>query len=197
MIDSKCQETIENEVYLKEDDPRAVEAMIHFMYGFEYDSSGSEHGRMSPMLFNIKVYQVADKYAVPLLKQDAKEKFERIIQTCWAMDDFPAAITEAYKCTVKQDRGLRGPLVKISREHLAELRKGDAFQDVLEETLGFAAELVQDLDLVGPSRTDEKAYRCPSCGSEWRHSALNGRSMAYCPSCASQRSNWSSYVIQK
>lgn len=66
------------------------------MYGFEYDSSGSDLGRVSPMLFNIKVYQVADKFEVPQLKQKAKDKFETIARTCWEMDDYPIAISEAY-----------------------------------------------------------------------------------------------------
>lgn len=50
----------ENAIQLKEDNPQAVEAMIHFMYGFDYDSSGSDHSRVSPMLFNVNVYQVCE-----------------------------------------------------------------------------------------------------------------------------------------
>ncbi|PYH94880.1 BTB/POZ domain-containing protein [Aspergillus ellipticus CBS 707.79] len=115
------------------------------MYGFEYDSSGSEQGRTSPMLFNIKLYQVGDKYAVPQLKLKAKEKFETIAKTCWQMDDFPTAIADAYKSTPREDRGLRDILVRVSREHLNELLKTEDFQDVLEEAVGFAADLVRDM----------------------------------------------------
>jgi hypothetical protein len=32
-----------------------------FMYGHDYDSSGSNRGRVSPLSYNIKVYQIADK----------------------------------------------------------------------------------------------------------------------------------------
>ncbi|KAB8263878.1 BTB/POZ protein [Aspergillus pseudonomiae] len=136
-------ESVDNTVQLKSDDPRAIEAMIHFMYGFEYDSSGSNLGRVSPMLFNINVYQVADKFGVPQLKQKAKEKFEAIARTCWVMDDYPTAISEAYQRTHKEDRGLRDILVHISHEHLEKLLENEDFRTVLEETLGFAADLVK------------------------------------------------------
>ncbi|KGO37196.1 Uncharacterized protein PEX1_065780 [Penicillium expansum] len=89
-------ETADNTIQLNDDDPRAIEAMIHFMYGIDYDSSGNELGRISPMIFNVRLYQVADKYFVPRLKQRAKEKFGQIARTCWEMDDFPVAIAEAY-----------------------------------------------------------------------------------------------------
>ncbi|KAJ9306773.1 hypothetical protein DTO217A2_3760 [Paecilomyces variotii] len=93
------KEAEENVVRLNEDDPRAVEAMVHFMYGFNYNNSGSEHGRVSPMLLNVKVYQVADKYDIPKLKAQAKENFTVAINKCWEMDDFPTAIEDAYSTT--------------------------------------------------------------------------------------------------
>ncbi|KAL2810604.1 hypothetical protein BJX63DRAFT_434120 [Aspergillus granulosus] len=72
----------ENVIRLQDDDPRAIEAMIHFSYGFNYDSSGSGQGRTSPMLFNVKVYQIEvaasnatralDKPGVPLVISSIK-----------------------------------------------------------------------------------------------------------------------------
>lgn len=99
-----------NTIQLKEDNPWAVEAMIHFMYGFDYDSSGSDHSSVSLVLFNVNVYQIADKYGVQKLNERVKEKFEKIIETCWTMDDFPMTLTEAYSSTPKTDRGLQDPL---------------------------------------------------------------------------------------
>ena len=62
-------------IELKEEDSHAIKAMIHFMHGYDYDSSGNSRGRISPMLFNVKVYGVAEKYGIPTLKQLSKEKF--------------------------------------------------------------------------------------------------------------------------
>ncbi|KAL3428610.1 hypothetical protein BDV09DRAFT_190798 [Aspergillus tetrazonus] len=123
-----------------------LEAMIHFFYGFNYNSSGSDQGRTSPMLFNVKVYQIGDKYGIPNLNAQAKEKFSVAIKTCWDMGDFPAAITSAYFTTSSADRGLRDLLVSTSLEHINDLLKNDDFKQALGETLGFAADLVQRQD---------------------------------------------------
>lgn len=40
-------------IELKEDNFCVVEAMLHFMYRFNYDSSGNNQERVLPMLFNI------------------------------------------------------------------------------------------------------------------------------------------------
>lgn len=176
---------------LDEDEPRSVEAMIHFMYGFSYDSSGSDRGRVSPMLFNVKVYQVGDKYSIPRLKEEAREKFTAAIKTCWEMDDFPVAITEAYSTTSRGDRGLRDPLVQISLEHLDVLLKNEEFKHVLRNILEFAADLVQQRSYP-PSM---KSYRCPSCSIEWSMGDRTG--YAYCPGCGNNRNDWRKYALKK
>jgi speckle-type POZ protein len=63
--------------------------MLNFMYLFSYDASGSDQARASPMIFNVKVYSIADKYDVVALKSQAKEKFEKAAKSCWSMEDFP------------------------------------------------------------------------------------------------------------
>lgn len=168
-------------IYLKDDDPRAIEAMIHFMYGFDYDSSGNDFGRVFPMLFNIKVYQVTDKYFVPQLKQRAKDKFRQIAIICWQMDDFPVAIAEAYQCTQKHDRGLRELLVKISQDHIAELTENEKFSSVLQETIGFAAYLALSLSGERALTKDHHKWYCSNCPNNWTWCSPEG--MRYCLFC--------------
>lgn len=190
-----CQETSENAIQLKEDNPRAVEAMIHFMYGFEYDSSGSDHGRVSPMLFNVNVYQIADKYGVPKLKDRAKEKFEKANETCWEMDDFPMTITKAYSSTPKTDRGLRDPLIRTALNHIDCLHKTEDFMQVLEETVGFGADLIRSSVSRMSTNISLTKYSCPSCGNEWQFESSISR--CYCPLCGYNRSNWKSCIVKK
>ena len=168
--------------------------MVHFMYGFDYDSSGSQHGRISPMLFSIRVYNIADKFVVPQLKQLAKKRFETIVKTCWQMEDFPAAIAEAYNCTPKTDRGLRDPLVKSSHENIATLLENDDFQTVLEEVAGFAANLAQCLaqKTNGPMM---RMYRCPGCAGNWSVENNSSREVHYCPFCRKSCGDWSEYIV--
>lgn len=155
------------------------------MYGIDYDSSGNELGRISPMIFNVRLYQVADKYFVPRLKQRAKEKFGQIARTCWEMDDFPVAIAEAYHCTRKDDRDLRELLVQVSRDHIVELMNSERFCSVLEETVGFAADLVISLSGERGSTKDHHKYYCSGCSRKW--SWCNSEVVNYCPFCAGSR----------
>ena len=62
--------------------------MLNFMYRFDYDAGGIDQALVSPMIFNVKVYSIADKYDVQMLKSQAKEKFKKVVKTCWNMDDF-------------------------------------------------------------------------------------------------------------
>ena len=117
--------------------------MLRFIYTFDYDNSGSDSERTSPILFNVEVYTIAEKYGVLLLKLQAKKKFEKAVKTCWDIDDISPAITEIYGSTPATDRGLRDAVVKISREHICALLKKHAFRAVLEETTGVAANVIQ------------------------------------------------------
>ncbi|PYH45460.1 BTB/POZ domain protein [Aspergillus saccharolyticus JOP 1030-1] len=90
-------EAVENETCLREDDLRAIEAMFQYTYGVEHDNSSSDQDRKSPMLLNVKVYQVANKYDVPQLKEHAKEKSQSIVEISWKMDNFPLAIEESIR----------------------------------------------------------------------------------------------------
>ncbi|KAL2864416.1 BTB/POZ protein [Aspergillus lucknowensis] len=178
LFNHNWKEVTENVIQLEDDDPRAIEAIIHFMYGFNYDSSGSDQGQTSPMLFNVNVYQIGDKYGVPKLKEQAKEKFMVAIKACWEMDDFPVTITSTYSTTTPTDRGLRDLIISTCLEHLNKLLENDDFKQVLRETLGFAADLVQSRG----HHTSTTTYHCPNCGHDWSVHSLG--KVQYCPLCS-------------
>jgi speckle-type POZ protein len=46
------------------------------MYTFDYDSSSRGENSNSPIVFNVRVYSIADKYDVQALKKQAKRKFK-------------------------------------------------------------------------------------------------------------------------
>lgn len=100
------QETLSNEVMLEKTDPEIVEAMVHFMYGLDYGSGGGL-SCVSPAYFNAQAYSLAEKLGVPKLKEQAKEKFTKAINTCWKVDDLLSVMKEMYSDTPPTDRGLR------------------------------------------------------------------------------------------
>ncbi|KLJ07494.1 hypothetical protein EMPG_17010 [Blastomyces silverae] len=162
MFNTQWKETAEDVIKL-EDDPRTIEAMIRFMYGFDYD--GSIHGRISPMLFSVRVYVVAEFYGIPGLKDQAKTKFEAAVQTCWDMDDFPAVITEVYTTTLPTDQTLRRVLVATATEHIELLLQKDEFVRALELCGSFAADVLRRL---GQNQSaGNQRHKCPNCGASW------------------------------
>jgi speckle-type POZ protein len=164
--------------------------MLNFMYLFDYGTSGSDRARVSPMIFHVKVYSIADKYDVVALKSQAKEKFEKAARSCWNMEDFPPAISEVYSLTPATDRGLRDLVVEIVCTHIDALLVRQDFRNVLEETVGFAADVTQ---LIASTST-LKEYKCPHCSNRWK-AMLSGGSTYYCVRCGSSRANWEQHVV--
>lgn len=174
-----------------------VEAMLHFMYTFDYDASGSAQNSSSPMVFNVKVYSIADKYDVPALKSQAKQKFETAVETCWDMDDFPDAIAQVYHSTPSTDRGLREVISGAACEHVNELLLKQGFRDVLEETVGFASDIAQLLakrQKQNQGQSQRQRYRCPGCNKQWE-AVLSSGTYYYCIHCGGRYSNWTSCVV--
>ncbi|KAL6149966.1 hypothetical protein ACJQWK_02530 [Exserohilum turcicum] len=191
------KESVERIIPLIDDDVSAVEAMLQFLYTFDYDAGGSVADAASPMVFNVKVYSIADKYDIPALKSVARQKFQESVETCWNMDDFPHAIAEVYNSTPPNDQGLRSLVVDVACEHITSLLQKQGFCDVLGETAGFASDLVQ-LQASKHSvreKQDRTKYRCSDCSGHWEVGASSGSSY-HCPHCGNHRSNWSSYIVR-
>ncbi|EFW19953.1 hypothetical protein D8B26_003564 [Coccidioides posadasii str. Silveira] len=183
------REKNETTIDFLKDDPGAIKAMVRHMYGLDFETCGINRDHTSPLLFSVKVYPIADFYRVPQLKQRAKEKAEKAARTCWAMNDFLTAISEAYRTIAGDGRELRDLLVEVSREHIKELLGDPGFLEVLQETKGFAA----DLSKVLASGVTSTKYRCPVCCTQWRVQRCTGsRSLEYCPYCANNY-NWDQY----
>jgi speckle-type POZ protein len=162
--------------------------MLNFMYRFDYDAGSSDHASASPMIFHVKVYSIADKYDVPMLKSQAREKFEKVAETCWNMDDFPHALTEIYSSTPRTDRGLRDLAVEIVCRQIKTLLEKQDFQTVLDETLGLAADVSRYM-ANGKALTQCRCYQCPACGNRWE-AVLSPRTTYHCIHCGSSYPSW-------
>ncbi|KKA23988.1 BTB/POZ domain-containing protein [Rasamsonia emersonii CBS 393.64] len=167
MFNREWKESTTNTIKLHDDDPRVVEAMIHFLYGIDYDDSGSssnssssEDSSQSSPLFNVKVYGIADKYGIETLQLRAQEKFAAAIRTGWKQDEFAHAIVEAYtKTSAATDKKsiLRKVIVEVAKEHIESLMEMDEFVNALEDVGGFGADLIHAL--VGGTTNSGRAGR--------------------------------------
>lgn len=182
------KESSERKIDVKDFDTSVVEAMLRFMYSFDYSNI---YGT-STMAFDAQVYQIADKYDIPGLKAHSKDKFGAAITTGWSMDDFPLAVTVVYESTPSADRGLRDLVVETSQENIDKLLEHDDFCALIRKTPDFTADLIPFL--CGKLSRTTHRYECPSCHHKFRGEFAG---MAYyCPSCSSHRSDWSSYQIK-
>ncbi|KAM5446404.1 hypothetical protein MaudCBS49596_006663 [Microsporum audouinii] len=138
MFSGKWEETVSNEVELKEAEPDAIATIIRFLYGFNYGSSSSGSTRTFPILFDAQIYGLADRYGIPSLKKHVKDKFSKSIRACWDMDDFPLVIEEVYS-TPAAVRDLRDLVAGISYEFRSKLLVKEEFIRVLDSCSCFAA----------------------------------------------------------
>ncbi len=94
-----------------------------------------------------RVYAIADRYGVGLLKDLAKENFATAITETRSadIDSFIAAIEVVYTSTLGSDRGLRDCLLPKLREFKQQLRDSDEFMALIIEGFGegeFAVEVI-------------------------------------------------------
>ena len=178
------KESSEKKIEIADFDAVVVESMLRFMYSFDYSNI---HGASS-MVHDAQVYQIADKYDIPALKQHSENKFGIAVATGWSMDDFPLAVSVVYESTPSEDRGLRDLAVDISRQNIDALLGLDGFSELLRNTANFAADLIPFI-CEGASANLHR-YKCPSCARVFR-GELSEES-CYCPKCGHQRSDWKS-----
>ncbi|CAG8898379.1 unnamed protein product [Penicillium egyptiacum] len=171
---------------MKDEHPRVVEAMIRSFYGLHYDINQSH--QMCPILFNVKVYAIADKFEVEYLKIQAKLTFVTLAQDHWNSDEFLTAACEAYKTTPKSDRGLRDVVVAVCQKHRKELRDRKAFEKLIEETPGLATDLVLLSHRWLPQSASTRvrlvqSFSCLSCFAKWQIQVGLAEYFTACPFC--------------
>ncbi|KAF5554419.1 hypothetical protein FPHYL_8439 [Fusarium phyllophilum] len=138
MLNGNWKESSEGNIDIKDFDPGVVDAMLRFIYSFEYDNTQGT----PPMIFDARMYQIADKYDIAALKTESKKKFELTIANGWATDDFPVAANLVYVSTPSEDRGLRDIVVETARKNIDQLVGKDGFCELTRETPDFAADLI-------------------------------------------------------
>ena len=114
------QESQEGVIELTDDEPWVVEAMLFYLYHFEYsDEVGGVAG--SQIVFHVRVHTIADKYDIPLLVQLAASKFSIAAKDQWSKSEFADAIREVYSEAADPNRELRQIILDTSLEHAKHL----------------------------------------------------------------------------
>ncbi|KAK5701413.1 hypothetical protein LTR17_022606 [Elasticomyces elasticus] len=116
------QEASRNVITLKEDNPDAVGAMIQYLYTTDYDAE--EGSSTPPMILDVNVHVVADKYDLSALAKLADRKFHTRASREWNTPAFVEVATLIF--TTENDVGdLRNTVVSTANAHRIELSQGD------------------------------------------------------------------------
>ncbi|KAI5356832.1 putative BTB/POZ domain-containing protein [Septoria linicola] len=155
----------EDGVYsMKEQDPQVVEALIRYLYTFEYGDDGNGQGDVAGIVFDVRVFIVADKYFVKPLCQLAAKKFEERCKSEWASADFAKALSELYENGADYElfKTIAVSTIKDHASQIFDAERGAEFaplNEVLRNT-ELGADVSQQLALgVEPGTV----YKCPNC----------------------------------
>ena len=141
------KEGISHEIDLKEDEPQVIQQMLIYFYSCYYDDEVPTSACLS---FNAKMYAVADKYDISLLKKTAQEKFARAMKDYdWADPaDFLSATEVTYSTTLSSDKGLRDLIMSAIKEKQQQLRGNEGYRTLIKTKLAngdFALDVVDAL----------------------------------------------------
>lgn len=139
------QEGASGIIELKEEDPQYAGILLRYFYAHDYqiDDNGKP-----PLVAHARVYAIADKYGVGLLKDLAQKKFTMAITKTRDTDipSFIAAIKVIYTSTVGSDRGLRDCLLPKLEYYKQQLRDSDEFMALILSGLGDGELAVEVID---------------------------------------------------
>lgn len=93
------------------------------------------------LILHVKVYALAEKYDIPLLKALSLNKFEEAVRQYWDSDCLLDAAREAYTSTIQEDQGMRTAVVKTFYTH-GELLDKEHVQELLQELPQFTYDLL-------------------------------------------------------
>jgi hypothetical protein len=201
-----CQEAKEGKINLDNDEPEAVEAMLHYMYHGSYVDPGNAPQDIAPILLDVRMFIIADKYFIKPLKSVTRAKFAQHCADEWKSADFALAIREIY-ATELSDTSVKDIAIKTIREHTGEFfTDRDTYEGIhkaMRDIPAFGADVLGEL---AATKYDfgnllKWKLKCPNCQSDFYVGvpAANSNFRFSCPkgdNINQTISWWSSYRIQ-
>ena len=150
------------------------------MYHFDYDLSTNDSvEKIPPMMFHIRMFALAVKYAVHDLQELVAIKFQAEASSCWESDDFVLAINEIYSSTHSSEQALRQIAADVACNHADVLLNREDFSLLLNSNGEFACGMLKALHFQKVSKP-----KCGSCGGILPVSDRKGNlAGSYCHSC--------------
>ena len=165
------------------DPAHAIVALVRHLYEFPYSTSIKEPAK------HIDVYAVGEKYALDMLKAEAKKTFQAILKPYLEdkPSDFVDLAIDVYGSTSTSDRGLRDLIVAAANELKPTVAADDASKECLLKLFETCPQFGYDLFLATAERASstisfviERMLQCNNRGRKW-HSTIFLKEGGRCP----------------
>ena len=174
--------------------------MLYYLYNFEYSDVVNEQEAFSPIVFNVYVHSIADKYNIDDLEKLAVSKFSSRAKEEWNSQAFADAIQLVFGEAADRHGQLRETILNVCSKHAKELHSseyGAAFRAVALSVPEFGGELSGRLAKSRVEAVVGKTYRCSNCSTRF---AMEMKAICnyYCPNCGSSwhTSSWSHHEVK-
>ena len=172
------KEADEGVIKLDEDDPRVVQAMLHYMYHGNYGDTGNALTDLTPIVLDVGMFTIADKYFIGPLKALAKARFVETCASEWKTEAFAQAVREIYTTSL-EDTAMKDVVIDTIKVNGGEfLKDKDDFKginQVMRDIPIFGVDVLAVLWAVKLDRSGEGGsgenpreykwlFRCPGCG---------------------------------
>ncbi|TVY20474.1 hypothetical protein LARI1_G001835 [Lachnellula arida] len=163
-IDGNFKDSTFPEVDLSEHELSVVQAMVQYLYSEDYEDNShkmrvkKKHSKLSatsfgdqqsplelesPIIFNIKVYLIADQYKTPTLKTLADFKYSSAVTEMWDPFLFTEALGLLWRNTVEGDRPMRKTVATIAARRIHFLFRSEEFVALIEAKGDVAVEVLK------------------------------------------------------
>ncbi|CCD44667.1 hypothetical protein BofuT4_P055680.1 [Botrytis cinerea T4] len=122
---------------------RRVEVKQHNSRGFGQQVQGAPLTKPSSLLFNAKVYIIADKYMIPALKSLSHENFKKSLREHWNTPEFAAVAEFLWDNTPGSDTLLRKAVTATAATYIDVLLDKEDFVDFMSEYGEFTVDIMK------------------------------------------------------
>jgi speckle-type POZ protein len=174
------QEAALRDIDLSADEVPVIRAMIRYLYTDDYDDGdpGPATAGLSPdcascqnsrpctlhppeidfafpLIFNVKMYVIGDKYDIPGLRALATKKYQACVAVHWNNTTFSESAQHLWDNTMDTDRQLRDVVVKTAHKHIKQFLDRGEFKDFMRSHGDVGLEVVQIMERYSDDRPAE------------------------------------------
>ncbi|MCJ1244622.1 hypothetical protein MMC30_001820 [Trapelia coarctata] len=146
VCDGSFKEAKQGTITFEEDDPTLIDQMLLYLYTRQYPQPYQAADRaVFSLLYDARIYAVADKYELPDFKAKIQKAFEQLLADHFDHPLFATVAAYVYESTPQSDRGLRDPFLDVLWDHKTTLLPKSEVQEAIRNDEGFKNDVLESL----------------------------------------------------